>query len=433
MGKDSRDSSLTTEKRKRSSSSVDAANAASSSSSSKHSHRDKDKRKHKKQSRHSTSSKYSDAESSGVESGAESSASGASRASDGKRKEKSHKKHRSKDSKKTKPDAPPYLTTQPLSSAFESQYPVTTISIPPIHSSDPKLAVTELFDSLIMRFVPPLNGVLVSHGQIFFLTPDGRNVAESASVHPGPSALIDGDGAFAKVKVAVECCVWRPRIGAKIEGTITLSTPSHVSLLINSTFNASIPSSHLTDFEFVEEEDETGMDEDTAVKAEDEKAEESSVLAIAGGQGNSGSGGYWRSKKSKQRLGGASNGWIEFAVIGLTIAGHTLSVSGSLLARPFSVPPPRTLSLQQQVGSVAQRAAAFGFGDGSRGAHTNGKGDDGFSKAKRRVRWEEDEDEEDADDESGDDESPDEADRRQAPAKVKSTPRSAKGSKHVKF
>lgn len=105
------------------------------------------------------------------------------------------------------------LTSQKRSSAFEIQYPIITISIAPIHASQPTMAIAETFDSLVMRYVPPLNGVLVSHGEAYFLVKGG--VSRDEKDVP-PSAIIDSDGAFASVRAAVECCIWRPKIGMKI-------------------------------------------------------------------------------------------------------------------------------------------------------------------------------------------------------------------------
>ncbi|PWN24388.1 hypothetical protein BDZ90DRAFT_208603, partial [Jaminaea rosea] len=198
-------------------------------------------------------------------------------------------------------------------SAFEIQYPILTLSIPPIHAHNPTIAVGEQLDSLVMRFVPPLNGVLVSHGQSYFLVDEERTGSRARG-----SALIDGDGAFATSKVAVECCVWRPRVGMKLRGAISLEAPSHVSVLVHETFNASIPSSHMgKEWHWVHrsEHDEEEVD------------------------GSGGVAGYWERKETGERLGSH----VEFVVIGLTIlanvgggGGHTLALCGSLLDRPFS-------------------------------------------------------------------------------------------------
>ncbi|CAO1624903.1 unnamed protein product [Parajaminaea phylloscopi] len=320
------------------------SSADESTSSRRSSKSTKDKKKHKKKSSHRDE-----------DSGAESSASSTSISSVSSAASSSSVK-KSKRSSKTASASNAYITSQPVSSAFELQYPVLTVALPPIHCSDPSAAVAEMLDSLIMRFVPPLNGVLVSHGQTYFLTDGG---VESAS------AVVEADSAFAKAQVAVECCVWRPRVGIKVQGTITLSTPSHVSLLVHSTFNASIPKAHLDEYyEYVEGsgalDGEDSFDED---KGEDEDA----------------SGGHWRHRKTRQPLGAANEGRVDFVVVSLTISGHSLSLGGSLLSRPFSVAASRGdefLASQLQGGSASERASKFGLGDSSAG------------KRQRRVRWE---------------------------------------------
>lgn len=238
-----------------------------------------------------------------------------------------------------------------------------------------------------MRFVPPLNGVLVSHGQIYFLTEAGSQSA---------SAIIDADSAFAKARVAVECCVWRPKIGAKLQGHITLQTPSHVSLLVHSTFNASIPKSHLEErYEYVEGAGHSGEE---AVE-EEQGAEDLD------------NGGHWRHKETGQPLGASTGGRIDFIVVSLTISGHSLSLGGSLLSRPFSVAPSHgatAQTLQEQLGTTAQRAARFGFTDAT------------AKKSGRRVRWEGDDDSESGSDDEG---------RPTTPGK----PEIKASSSHVKF
>jgi hypothetical protein len=85
------------------------------------------------------------------------------------------------------------------------------------------VALVELFDSLVMHFVPPLNGILISHGTAYFMVDEdeaGKNAQGALVDHQwtgaGPSAHIGADAAFATSKVAVECCVWRPKVGMKV-------------------------------------------------------------------------------------------------------------------------------------------------------------------------------------------------------------------------
>lgn len=168
----------------------------------------------RKERRGSTSSR-------GSESEADSIASSSSTASSSKKKKS--KSSSSKDRHAAVNTRAPYMSQVPLSSAFELQYPILTLSIPPVHASQPMVALVELFDSLVMRFVPPLNGILISHGTAYFIVDEAEaeKNAQGAQVDHqwtgvGPSSLIGADAAFATSRVAVECCVWRPKVGMKV-------------------------------------------------------------------------------------------------------------------------------------------------------------------------------------------------------------------------
>lgn len=121
----------------------------------------------------------------------------------------------------------------------------------------------------------------------------------------------------------------------KLEGKISLSSPSHVSLLLDGLFNASISSQHidLSQWEFVHEDPEAadqeggqGGDEESQPVGEDDEDAPHSL-------------GYWRNKHDFGRLGG-TDGKVTFTVVSMTVAKRMLTLHGSLLSRPFSVPPP---------------------------------------------------------------------------------------------
>ncbi|PWN35715.1 uncharacterized protein FA14DRAFT_121274, partial [Meira miltonrushii] len=118
----------------------------------------------------------------------------------------------------------------PAETAFKTVFPDITLCIPPVLMHDAGRAASEQLDSLLMRYVPQFEGVLMSHSNLNFKQKLGK---------------IDGDGAFANVLVGVNGLVWAPKIGMRLEGKIKLSTPSHVSLLVHGIFNASITSAHL--------------------------------------------------------------------------------------------------------------------------------------------------------------------------------------------
>ncbi|SNX82749.1 related to Rpa43 - 43 kD subunit of DNA-directed RNA polymerase I [Melanopsichium pennsylvanicum] len=193
-------------------------------------------------------------------------------------------------------------SSRTVTSAFVTMYPVLNLPIPPVWSNDPYSAFSDLMDTLVMRYVPQLSGVLITHSPTRFLQ---------------DTALFSADSAFATASVGFECVVWRPIIGQVLEGTICLSSPSHVSLLLYGLFNASIPASHLP-----EEEWEFVLNDESEIIASTDHGL-----------------GHWKNKADGTKLGG-STGKLSFTVISLTIANHMLSLHGSLLPEPFKGPPP---------------------------------------------------------------------------------------------
>lgn len=196
-----------------------------------------------------------------------------------------------------------------------------------------------------MRYVPQLSGVLITHSPTRFLQ---------------DTAVFSADSAFATANVGFECVVWRPKIGQVLEGTICLSSPSHVSLLLYGLFNASIPASHLPEeeWEFVlNEMDTTASDHGL---------------------------GHWRNRSTGERLGGSS-GKLQFTVISLTIANHMLSLHGSLLPEPFKGPPP-TLDRSYLKKSLIP-SQAMGLGTAAARASPAAEKVE-KEKQPRRVRWE---------------------------------------------
>ena len=186
------------------------------------------------------------------------------------------------------------------------------------------------------RYVPQLQGVLITH--------DFQDGFQSTQ------ARIEGDCPYAVVHVGLPCLTWSPRIGNRLEGKISHSFPSHVSLVVDKTFNASVTAAHLgKHWEFVVDEQmenerlERVDSETEAEEADGDLNGESLKAADEDDQEEDGaarSRGYWRNKKNGTRLGDES-GIIMFTVISMTIdASDTLSLHGSMLKKPFSVPPP---------------------------------------------------------------------------------------------
>lgn len=223
----------------------------------------------------------------------------------------------------------------------------------------------------LSRYIPQLSGVLVAHDEHIFLR---------------SNATIDADGAFATIPAAIKALVWAPQIGQRLgqsasfpfhygkpaedspfnvpfdhtalplplppntasastEGKLTLSTSSHVSLLMHGLFNASISSMHLptsdslsfsesnsTSFArpnrgaevwtFVEGGFDAAYEQDEVLM---EKQEKEGAVEDGEGEGEGQeevdleegrrSTGYWKREKDGAKLGGAE-GRIVFTVIG---------------------------------------------------------------------------------------------------------------------
>ncbi|BGP22443.1 hypothetical protein JCM10295v2_001322 [Rhodotorula toruloides] len=255
--------------------------------------------------------------------------------------------------------------------------------------------VREVLAGWVMRYLPPIRAVLLSfsptprflhpaasfpadlcpfdHLQSVSLKdsrsllsspqPDDANAdnedEEQQVVRLQTLPMIDGSG-FILANVGWEGVGWRPRVGMKLVGTLTLATPSHVSLLLHNLFNASIPSSHIptSTYEYdpdcpvpavvmerrnatvplatnvakviaraekraeeEEEEEEKEKEDETEVKEEEEGAYAEK--------------GWWVHRKSREPLGGA-DGRLEFTLVDLTNTNSLLSCTGSLLSDPFS-------------------------------------------------------------------------------------------------
>ncbi|KAG1890236.1 hypothetical protein F4604DRAFT_654310 [Suillus subluteus] len=216
--------------------------------------------------------------------------------------------------KKPKQDAGKPCTT-PSTSEFRVTKTTITLSVPPVFAGNLRAGVEEILDSMIMRYIPSLCGVLLTHSNSHF---------------PSPTANINADCPFAICDITFDATIWSPAVSMKLVGKIILYSPDHVSLLLHRTFNVSIPRRHipqdLWEFEYgegssVDEEGDGGMNDEDVEKAEREAVPEAS--------------GQWVHRMTGTKLGG-TDGYLEFTVIGKTVANEMLSLQGSIQPDPFS-------------------------------------------------------------------------------------------------
>jgi len=192
------------------------------------------------------------------------------------------------------------------------------VSIPPVFANNLRGGVQEMLDSLLMRYITALQGVVLAHSNLQFL--------ES-------TAVIKADCPFTNCRVAFDATVWSPRIGMKLVAKVQLCSPDHVALLVHRTFNVSIPRHHIPtdqwEFEYGPAENDPEFRADVVMNGDETAA--SDVAAESGID----SGGRWVHKLTGARLGG-QKGYLELTVVGLTIANQMLSLIGSIQHDPFS-------------------------------------------------------------------------------------------------
>ncbi|GJJ06561.1 hypothetical protein Clacol_000754 [Clathrus columnatus] len=192
-------------------------------------------------------------------------------------------------------------------SDFSIIHASTVVSIPPVFTSNPKEGVLEMLDSMIMRYIPPLEGVVLTHSNLRFLQ---------------STALLQYDCPYAKCNVSFDATVWSPR-SEKFEWGPAENDPE---------FGAGAENLSI---EKTDGEDTTMANgEYPPVGNADANNENEAEADVAEGE-NLGS---WVDEETGKPLGPN----LEFTVIGLTIANQMLSLIGSFQPDPFSprhVPP----------------------------------------------------------------------------------------------
>ncbi|KAJ7262259.1 hypothetical protein B0H12DRAFT_1105014 [Mycena haematopus] len=194
---------------------------------------------------------------------------------------------------------------------FQTVTATLVVSVPPIFASNPSAGVQEMLDSMIMRYIPALRGVVLAHSNLSFLK---------------RTAAITADCPFLVCNIQFDATVWSPHVRMKLVGKINLCSPDHISLLLHRTFNVSIPRHHIPTDEWEFEHGPTDVDATSEGDADPANESEES---------EEGEGGRWVHKITGKRLGG-KDGYLEFVVIGLTVANEMLSLVGSIQYDPFS-------------------------------------------------------------------------------------------------
>ncbi|KAJ1800787.1 hypothetical protein LPJ59_000825 [Coemansia sp. RSA 2399] len=201
-----------------------------------------------------------------------------------------------------------------------------TVTLAPVHSRDLWASIHETLNSMLLRFVPQVRGVVLSYSKVKPLS---------------DTAMMFHDSPFGQLDVSAKLLLWRPIAGMALRGSINVQSPDHIGLLLWDTFNASIPASFIPrdKFEwrpFSDEEisaraatattrsaDSSGDDADSAIQTPEQPA----AAAFEAG-GNKFGSGEWVLKGTSESVG--SSGSLEFVVVEIIRANDVLSVTGAL-------------------------------------------------------------------------------------------------------
>jgi DNA-directed RNA polymerase I subunit RPA43 len=154
-------------------------------------------------------------------------------------------------------------------------------------------------DPLLMTFYEPVDGVVIAYDNIRFESECGRINAEAPYPH---------------VWTTVDLLVWRPHKGMVLQGWVNLQSASHIGLLVDNTWNVSIPMARIPEtWKYVENEEPAAAEEG---EMEVDGAEEGT------------SEGAWVTEKGEK-----VEGLLRFVVESVKAGGSIFIIEGSLLDR----------------------------------------------------------------------------------------------------
>jgi len=118
----------------------------------------------------------------------------------------------------------------------------TTVHLLPSRLGNIKDGVQSLLSSLLMKYHPQLDGVVLAYDKLKILTDNASIFNERPHLH---------------FDIQVRLLIFRPQIGAYVIGVVNKVAPDHVGVLIHGIFNATVnASSGLSqDFEYNPTED----------------------------------------------------------------------------------------------------------------------------------------------------------------------------------
>ncbi|KAG1143769.1 hypothetical protein G6F37_006252 [Rhizopus arrhizus] len=231
--------------------------------------------------------------------------------------EKSKKKHKSRKSIETSTCTEVSTITAPNhsfepKSSFSEVVAKLYIHLAPMWAGKTMEGVNEQLNAFLMKHVAEVDGIILSHSDVKFVSDKGKVMYDSPFCH---------------FFISVKFLVWKPKKGTKLVGRINLQSEDHIGLLIYDTFNASIPKSRIpSTYEWkVNEEDAALEQEENTPDDDDSKVSEESTTEIRKRTQY----GEWINKNTGAGI-GREDGSLEFDVVDVIEANDILTVTGSL-------------------------------------------------------------------------------------------------------
>ncbi|KAJ2301895.1 hypothetical protein IWW55_003698 [Coemansia sp. RSA 2706] len=189
-----------------------------------------------------------------------------------------------------------------------------TVTLAPAHSSNCWAGIHETLNSMLLRYVPQIRGVVMGYSKVKLLS---------------KAALLYNDSPFGQIEISAQLVLWRPISGMTLRGTINVQSPDHIGLLLWDTFNASIPASFIPKGKYewrpFGNED---MATEATVDAPSSAEQSSDESVVPAKEGTKLSSGEWVFKGTSQSVG--ADGGLEFMVADVVRADNVLSVTGML-------------------------------------------------------------------------------------------------------
>lgn len=211
--------------------------------------------------------------------------------------------------KRRKPQFSQHKSSNPvnadgLSDCFHKITTSMYVSLAPSYLKQPLEGIkSQHLDPLLMKHFPQAGGVVIGY--------DGLRLSAEHNVDDDTVvAKVNAHSPFAFLWVSVDMLVWKPQVGDVLEGHIYMQSPSHIGLLVNDTFNASIKKNHIPEnWTFV-----PGQADEVDAEEEEGSSKKSQSL------------GQWIDENEM-----AIDGKLKFTVRAIHNSGRVVSVEGSLV------------------------------------------------------------------------------------------------------